>query len=100
MEPRQLSWKTRTNRCSLQKFDFLIRYMSDPRFLAALGARIKELRLKKALTQNQLATLCNFEKASMSRIESGRTNVTVLTLKKIGKALDVNLIEFFKDSVL
>ncbi|TMI69591.1 MAG: helix-turn-helix transcriptional regulator [Bacteroidetes bacterium] len=73
--------------------------MSDPKFLAALGSRIKELRLKKNLTQNELAILCNFEKASMSRIESGKTNVTVLTLKKISKAMDLELIEFFGDGV-
>ena len=71
--------------------------MSDPKFLAALGARIKELRLKKHLTQNELAIMCNFEKASMSRIESGQSNVTVFTLKKISKALDVPLTEFFED---
>ena len=71
--------------------------MEDPKLLAALGGRIKELRLKKQLTQNELAMLCNFEKASMSRIESGQTNVTVYTLKKISKALDVPLLEFFKE---
>ncbi len=71
--------------------------MNDPRFLAALGARIRELRFKKHLTQNELAILCNFEKASMSRIESGQTNVTIYTLKKISKALEVPLSEFFKD---
>ena len=71
--------------------------MNDPRFLAALGARIKELRLNKHLTQNELAMLCNFEKASMSRIESGQTNVTIYTLKKISKALDVPLKAFFED---
>jgi len=78
---------------------FYIILMHDPRFLATLGARVKELRLKKNLTQNELAMLCNFEKASMSRIESGKTNVTILTLKKISKALDVELIEFFNDGV-
>lgn len=77
-------------------FEFYI-YMSDPKFLAALGARIREIRLKKNLTQNELAILCNFEKASMSRIESGQTNITVLTLKKISRALDMPLAEFFKD---
>jgi transcriptional regulator with XRE-family HTH domain len=71
--------------------------MNDPKFLTSLGARIRELRLKKNLTQNELAMLCNFEKASMSRIESGKTNVTILTLKKISKALDVELVEFFHD---
>lgn len=71
--------------------------MNDPKFLTTLGARVRELRQKKNLTQNELAMLCNFEKASMSRIESGKTNVTILTLKKISKALDVELIEFFHD---
>jgi transcriptional regulator with XRE-family HTH domain len=71
--------------------------MNDPKFLISLGARIKELRLKKAMTQNELAIQCNFEKASMSRIESGKTNITVLTLRKISKALDAEIHEFFRE---
>ena len=70
--------------------------MSDTRFLSAIGARIKELRRLKEMTQNDLATQCNFEKASMSRIEAGKTNVTILTLNKISKALEVDITEFFK----
>lgn len=69
--------------------------MPDPKFLANLGARIKELRMRKGLTQNELAIQCNFEKASMSRIESGKTNITVLTLRRISKALEVEIPEFF-----
>lgn len=72
-------------------------FMTESRFLAALGARIKELRLKKNMTQNDLAIHCNFEKASMSRIESGKTNVTVLTLKKISIVLETDIHEFFRD---
>lgn len=70
--------------------------MQEEKILQKVGARIKELRLAKGLSQNELATKCTFEKASMSRIESGKTNVTLLTLNKIGKALDVEFIEFFK----
>lgn len=70
--------------------------MTDPKFLATLGARIKELRLGKEMSQNDLAIQCNFEKASMSRIESGKTNITVLTLRKISKALEVDIAEFFR----
>ncbi len=75
--------------------------MTDTKFLTILGARIKELRLKKEMTQNDLADQCNFEKASMSRIESGKTNITILTLYKISKALNIEIKEFFKsDGVL
>ena len=71
--------------------------MTDPRFLAVLGGKIKDIRQKNNMTQNELALQCNFEKASMSRIESGKTNVTVLTLRKISKALNAEMFEFFQD---
>jgi len=70
--------------------------MKESKFLAGLGARIKELRLKKEMTQNDLAVHCDFEKASMSRIEAGKTNITILTLHKISKALDVDISELLK----
>ena len=63
--------------------------MPEKKFLSMLGSRIKQTRIEKNLSQVKLAELCNFEKASMSRIESGRTNVTVLTLHKISNALGV-----------
>ena len=71
--------------------------MSDSKFLSILGARIRKLRLKKDMTQNELAMLCNFEKASISRIESGQTNMTILTMVKISKALDVDIKDLFND---
>lgn len=73
--------------------------MSDSKFLERLGNQIRQVRLGKKITQNQLAGLCNFEKASMSRIESGKTNVTVITLRKISTALDVDIAEFFADNI-
>jgi len=91
-----LSFKTTANQASLQIFEGATISMTDSRFLVGLGARIRELRLKKEMTQNDLAVHCDFEKASMSRIEAGKTNITVLTLHKISKALDVELNEFFK----
>ncbi|MBC7862044.1 MAG: helix-turn-helix transcriptional regulator [Bacteroidia bacterium] len=56
---------------------------------------MKEIRSQKKLIQIELAVPCNFEKSSMSRIESGQTNPTILTLRKIVKALDVPLSHFF-----
>ncbi|MEO5594679.1 MAG: helix-turn-helix transcriptional regulator [Chitinophagaceae bacterium] len=69
--------------------------MTETEFLTNLGARIKELRVKKNISQKDLAMECNFEKASMSRIESGKTNITVLTLYKIISALSANGKDFF-----
>ena len=47
------------------------------------------------MTQEQLANVCEFEKANLSRIESGLTNPTILTLLKMSRALEVRLSEFF-----
>jgi len=70
--------------------------MKEPDLLVKLGDRIKELRTKKNMSQNDLAIECNFEKASMSRIESGQANPTVRTLFKICMALDITMVELFK----
>jgi len=69
--------------------------MTNTDFLVLLGSRIKRIRAEKNMTQFKLAAMCDFEKASMSRIESGKTNTTVLTLLKISAALDVHVSELF-----
>ena len=69
--------------------------MNDFSFLANLGSTIKKFRIEKSMTQQMLASLCDFEKASMSRIESGKINVSVLTLKKISISLKIPIKEFF-----
>ena len=71
--------------------------MTEAEFLLSLGKRIKRIRTQKNITQFKLAALCDFEKASMSRIESGKTNTTVLTLRKISAALEVPIGELFID---
>ena len=70
--------------------------MGNEEFLVALGSRIKQIRAEKKMSQINLAAKCEFEKASMSRIESGKTNSTILTLKKISNALEVPVSELFR----
>jgi transcriptional regulator with XRE-family HTH domain len=70
--------------------------MNETKFLATLGARIRKIRTNKGLSLSELAYMCDFEKASLSRIELGKTNTTVLTLRKICKALDIDISELFE----
>ena len=56
-----------------------------------IGKRIREVREEKKVSQQDLASICNFEKANMSRIEAGRTNCTISTLYKISRALQISL---------
>ena len=70
--------------------------MGNEQFLLALGSRIKAIRAEKKMSQINLVAKCDFEKASMSRIESGKTNSTILTLRKISNALDVDVSDLFR----
>jgi len=69
---------------------------SDKAYLVALGKKIKELRLQKKLSQTEIAYRCGFDKSNYNTIESGKRNVTVVSLLKITKALDIDLIDLFK----
>jgi len=71
--------------------------MSDRKILSRIGSRIRKIRSDKEMTQYELAVRCEFEKASMSRIESGQTNSTILTLYKVSRALDVHFVDLFHD---
>lgn len=59
----------------------------------AIGSRIKSIRENNKMAQQTLAAICNFEKSNMARLESGKTNPTIYTLKKVAEALDVSLSE-------
>lgn len=56
-----------------------------------ISRRIKELRKENRLTVQELAYRCDMERSNLSRIEAGRTNLTVKTLCIICNALGVSL---------
>ena len=56
-----------------------------------IAANIKKIRLSKGLTVQELAWRCDIERSNMSRIESGRSNMTVKTLCLICRALNIEL---------
>ncbi len=60
-----------------------------------LGAKIKEKRKAKNLTQEQLAELVEIGTPNISYIENGKFYPTVETLEKICKALNVKPFELY-----
>ncbi|MFL0270123.1 helix-turn-helix domain-containing protein [Candidatus Clostridium radicumherbarum] len=54
-----------------------------------LGKRIKEERLKKNLTQEQLAEIVNVSSVYVSHIENASTKPSLETLVNLSNALDV-----------
>lgn len=53
------------------------------------GKRIKELRLKKGMTQEELADKTEVSARTIQRIENGEVDPRAYTLQMIAKALDV-----------
>ena len=65
----------------------------EAEYLKELGKRIKAKRKEKGIKQVDLGYACDIEKQSMSRIEAGNTNPSILLLRKIAEILGVNLSE-------
>lgn len=65
-------------------------YFRDDEFLRAVGAKIREYRLLKGLTQMELAFACNDKDYSqINRIELGKVNFSVSYLSLIAEVLAV-----------
>ena len=60
-----------------------------------IGARIKEIRNKKGLTQEQLSEKMEINPKYLSSIERGCENPTLNTLIKLSESLEVDLGEIF-----
>ena len=58
--------------------------------LYAIGAAIRETRIKQNLTQEELGQLVGVQKAQISRIENGK-NLTFATVLKLFKAMNIGV---------
>jgi len=68
--------------------------MSDPAdkdFLETLGRRLRRLRERAGLTQEQLAEVGKLQPESVSRIETGAVSPGLSSLRRLARALDVPL---------
>ncbi len=61
-----------------------------------LGARIRELRKTRGLSQERLAEMIDVEPRHMSRIEGGKSYPSLDRLERISHALKAPLKEFFE----
>lgn len=55
-----------------------------------VGINIREIRKQKKLTQEELAEKCDLQTSYLAGVERGDRNITLQTLEKIAKGLDVN----------
>jgi transcriptional regulator with XRE-family HTH domain len=64
--------------------------------VAALGARLRELRLSRGFSQRALARMSGLTHATISMIEADKIDSSLGTLKKLLNACNVKMWEFFQ----
>ena len=62
-----------------------------------IGAKIKQMRNQKGLTQEELADRCELTKGYISQLENNLNSPSIATLTDILSALGSNLSEFFNE---
>ena len=62
-----------------------------------LGAKLKEMRQQKNLTQEELADRCELTKGYISQLENDLTSPSIATLVDLLNALGSNLSDFFHE---
>ena len=65
-----------------------------------VGKMIKELRIKKNISQEDLANILSVNRATIANYESGRRALTIDKLEELLDALDTNLADFFNSNNL
>ncbi len=60
-----------------------------------IGMRIKELRGKLGISQEELGFRSGVHRTYIASLEVGKRNISIATLEKIVNALEVSFSEFF-----
>lgn len=71
--------------------------MTDEAKALNLGKKIRQIRLTRGLTLQELSSLTGLSKPSLSQIENDVTIPPIATLLKISRALGKHIAEFFQD---
>ena len=57
--------------------------------LKAFGTRLKSIRLKKGLSQEQLGLIAELDRTYISGIERGLRNISLINLERLALALNI-----------
>lgn len=60
-----------------------------------VGKRVKELRNKLGVSQEELADIVGLDRTYITSVECGKRNISIVNIEKLAKALKVSLAEFF-----
>ena len=72
-----------------------MKYYRDEKFIKQFGKKLKEIRLAKKVSQEELAGETGFELSQIGRIERGTVNTSISHISAIAKALNISPSELF-----
>ena len=61
----------------------------------SVGKRVKELRNKLGISQEELADLAGLDRTYITSVECGKRNISIVNIEKLATALNVSIKEFF-----
>lgn len=60
-----------------------------------VGKRVKDLRNKLEISQEELADIAQLDRTYITSVECGRRNISIVNIEKLANALKVSLSDFF-----
>ena len=60
-----------------------------------VGKRVKELRNRLGISQEELADLAGLDRTYITSVECGKRNISIVNIEKLATALNVTLADFF-----
>lgn len=64
--------------------------------LIQFGNRVRELRQKKGLSQEELSFKADMHRTYIGMIERAEKNITLINIEKIANALDISIENLFR----
>ncbi|MDX1434651.1 MAG: helix-turn-helix domain-containing protein, partial [Gammaproteobacteria bacterium] len=74
-----------------------VRAGEDAAFLERLGRRVRDARGRRGLSRKLLARAANVSERYLAQLETGQGNVSILLLRSIAAALELDLEEIVSD---
>ncbi len=63
--------------------------LSDADIRNSFGKRLRELRLARGLSQEELALRCNLDRSYIGQVERGERNISLINIYKVASGLGV-----------
>ena len=81
--------------CRIIHHNYCIVFSMSKNTSKAFGQRVRELRIKQQLSQEELADKAGVHRTYIGMIERAEKNITLKNIEKLAKALNINIIDFF-----